>query len=422
MKFSKFSVWMQNLICATLLSTCSSAAYGALAGGRPNAFSRGDNAFAGVVNPANAVWIADRFDIGAFWVHQKSSLTNYDRNPLFPPGKIDLTYKTKNLFTADAAINKRFKLHFGPKSYDTSVTLASYTMPSYVKLRTQNPLPSAGTTPIRVLNRTDVVSAIFSFKYSAKCSVGFSIDYLHLSHNRAGYQNSDNPQRSVSPGHVTNNGMDHSNGIGLSIGWRWKISEKLDFGAAWSKKSYCGQFRKYRGFEPHHAKNYTPQTFGAGFTRLFTKRLAGRLEVLWTNLGALPNANNNVLADGSLNLNKRGSKNSPGSGLQDATYINLGMGYKLNSLLSLGAGYSHRIKIPRKGSNILSHSYALQTIYDIFSLGANLNYQKHVLFLSVSWGFKNRVSGLLPIEIGGGRFAGEKQTASVSLSWGYLFN
>lgn len=399
-----------------------STVYGALAGGRPNAFSKGDNAFAGVINPANAVWIADRFDIGAFWVHQKSSLTNYENNPFFPPGKIDLTHKSNNLFTPDAAINKQFKMNIGSRTYDTSVSLAAYTMPSYVKLRTEIPIPIAGTTPIIILDKIDVVSAIFSLKCSTRHSIGLSIDYLYLSHNRAGFQNSDNPQRSVSPGHVTNNGIDHSNGIGFSIGWRWKISEYLDFGAAWAKKNYCGQFRKYRGYEPHHAKNYTPQTFGAGFSRRFTSRLAGRLEVLWSNLGKLPNSNDNVLSDGSLNLNKRGSKNSPGPGLQDATYINIGMGYKLNSMLSVGAGFSHRIKLSRKNSNILSHTYTLQTIYEILSLGANFNYKKHVLFLSISWGIKNRVSGFMPVVVGGGRFAGEKQNASVSISWGYLFN
>ena len=57
----------------------SSPVYGMLAGGRPNAISGGHNAFAGVVNPANAVWIKDRFDMGLFLVHQKvdSLLINF---------------------------------------------------------------------------------------------------------------------------------------------------------------------------------------------------------------------------------------------------------------------------------------------------------------------------------------------------------
>lgn len=398
-----------------------STAYGALAGGRPNAFSEGENAFAGVVNPANAVWIADRFDLGAFWVHQKSSINNYDNNPFFSPGKIDFTYRSKDLFTADAAIHKQVNLKCGSNIFENSVSLAAYTMPSFVKLRTKKPLPFAGTTPIVILYKIDVISAVFSFKLNTSHSIGFAIDYLTFSHRRDGFQNSDNPVRSVSPGHVTNNGTDHSNGFGASIGWRWNITENLNFGVAWSKKSYCGQYRKYRGFEPHHAENYTPQTVGAGVSYRFTSKLAARVEVLWVNLGNVPYSNNNVLSNGDLNLNKRGSTESPGPGLRDATYINIGIGYQLNSILSIGVSFSHRIKSPRKSSNILSHTYTLQTIYDILSLGANFNYRKHDLFLGISYGFRNRVSGFMPIEVGGGRFAGEKQNVSLSISWGYMY-
>lgn len=395
-------------------------AYATLAGGRPNAISEGNNAFAGVVNPANAVWIADRFDLGTFWVKQKSSINNRDNNPLFPPGKTDYTYRSKNLFTADAAIHKQICLQVGSKLFESSVSLATYTVPAVLKIRTKEPIPASGTTPLVVQNKTNVVSGVFSIKLNASHSIGFSIDYLRFSHRRDGFQNSDNPLRSVSPGNVTNRGNDHSNGIGLGFGWRWNISERLDFGAAWIKKSYCGHYRKYRGFEPHYAKNYTPQTLGAGLSCKFSSKFAGRLEVLWMNQGDLPGANNNVLPNGSLNLNKRGSNKSPGPGLQDATYINVGLGCKVNSFLSLGAGFSHRIKL-RKSANFLSHTYTLQTIYETLSLGANVNYKKHDLFFVFSSGFRNRVSGFLPAELGGGKFSGEKQNISLSISWGYKY-
>lgn len=396
------------------------AAYGTLAGGRPNAFSEGNNAFAGVVNPANAVWIADRFDVGAFWVHQKASFDNRDDNPRFSPGKIDRTYKAHNIFTVDAAIHKQVKLQVGGEEWDSSFSLAAYTMPSVIKVRTKEPIPITGTTPVVLRNRTDVISAVFSLKLNPSHSIGFSIDYLRFSHLRNGFQNSDNPLRSVSPGHVTNNGTDHSTGIGFGIGWRWNVTERLFFGAAWTRKSYCGSYRKYRGFEPHHAKNYTPQLFGAGISYRFTTKLAGKLEVLWSNQGNLPGANNNVLPDGSLNLNKRGSSKSPGPGLQDATFINIGLGYKLHSMLAVGVGLSHRIKL-RKSSNMLSHTYTQQAIYDTLSLGANFNCQKHDLFLVFSYGFRNKVSGYMPAVIGGGRFVAEKETIALSISWGYLY-
>jgi hypothetical protein len=66
------------LLIFNLLSF-SATACGALAGGRPNTFSEGQNALAGVVNPANAVWLDDRIDIGAFWVNQKASTSISDR-------------------------------------------------------------------------------------------------------------------------------------------------------------------------------------------------------------------------------------------------------------------------------------------------------------------------------------------------------
>lgn len=409
---------LQLLVC---LLVFNASVYGALAGGRPNAISGGQNAFAGIVNPANAVWIKDRIDIGAFWLYQESSLRNYNDNPLFPKGKTDLTYKVKSLFSPDIAIHKQVKLESGAKVYESSFSLATYTTPSRVRIRTKKPIRAAGSTPIRVFDDVQAISAIFSFKLNVNHSIGVSADYFYFSHRRDGFQNSDNRLRSVSPGHVTNKGTDHSAGMGCSIGWRWNITKSLEFGAAWARKSACGQYRKYRGYEPHHAKNYIPQTLGAGFSYLFNQRVAGRLEVLWSNLGNLPNSNNNVLPNGRLNIYRRGSRKSPGPGVQDATYINMGLGYKLNGMLSIGAGFSHRIKLKRKSSNFLSRAYTRQTIYDILSIGANLNFQKHDLFLSSSYGFKNRVTGLMPKEVGGGRFSSEKQNVSVSVSWGYLF-
>lgn len=186
------------------------------------------------------------------------------------------------------------------------------------------------------------------------------------------------------------------------------------------EKNYCGRYRKYRGFEPFHAQNYTPQSIGAGLNYTFTSKLAGQLEVLWVQLGNLPQANNNVLPDGSLNLNKRGSKKSPGPGLQNATFINVGIGYQLTKKLTGGLGFSHRISL-RKTPNFLSHTYTIQTIYEILSLGVYYSHQKYNMFLGVTYGFKNKVSGFLPQELGGGEFSGEKQTISLSLSWGYLY-
>lgn len=395
--------------------------YGTLAGGRLNAFSEGQNAFAGVINPANAVWVPDRVDVGVYWVHQKSTINNKDNRPAFLPGKTDLTYHAKNILTGDIAGHKHVPLCFGSGEHDCSFSLAYYSTPTVVQLKTKEPIPALGTTPFKVNNKTDVISAVFSCKLCEAHSLGISIDYLMFSHQRGGFQNSDNPLRSVSPGHVTNKGYDHSGGFGGSIGWRWNITNRLKFGTAWTRKSFCGRYRKYRGYEPHHAKNYNAQIVGGGFSYFFTNRIAGRLEMIWTNLGNLPNANSNVLPNGQLNRHKRGSKKSPGPGLQDATFINLGLGYKWNDMFSTGAGFSHRIKLHQKKSNILSHTYTMQTIYNTLSLGATCNYEKHNLFLGFTYGFKNRVSGYRPPEAGGGKFIAERQTASLSFSWGYLY-
>lgn len=394
---------------------------GALAGGRPNAVSGGQNAFAGIANPANAVWIPDRWDVGCYWLHQKSSINNHDNNPLFLPGKTSTSYRKENLNSFDAAITKQFKLELASRSWEGSVGLALYSAPDRLAVKTKKPIPVLGTTPVKRTDNVQVFSAIFSVKLNASHSFGFSLDYYNLSHLRKGNQNADNALRSVSPGHVTNNGTDHSGGLGISVGWRWRITPSLDFGLAWIKKSYLGQFRKYRGFEPHHAKNYIPQAVGAGVEYRFNSKWAGRLEVLWVDLGNVPGANNTVLSNGKLNPNKRGSNKSPGPGLQDATLISLGMGYQFSPHLALGVGYSHRLKPSRHSSNFISHPYRFQTIYDFIAVGANLNLKKHDFFLIFTHGFKNKVQGHMPSIIGGGRFTTEKVNHSVTFSWGYLY-
>lgn len=407
--------WAIKLIF--VLNLMISTVYGMVAGGRPNAISGGHNAFAGVVNPANAVWIKDRFDIGLFLVHQKSLLNNKNNNPFFNPGKINQTYKAEYLSTGDVAIHERGKV----KGYECSISLATYTTPGYIKVRTKKPIPLIGKTAIFLEDKSQVISSIFSLKINEKYSIGFSLDYFYLSHLRNGFQNSDNPLRSVSPGHVTNNGMDHSHGLGLTLGWRWNINKSLTFGLAFIKKSYVGQYRKYRGYEPYHAKNYIPETIGGGFTYRFTQKIAGRFEVLWTDFGDLPNSNNTILSNGKLNISKRGSSKSPGSGLQDATFINLGLGYKVNAMLSFGAGLSHRIKIQRKSPYIISHSYIRQTTYNLATFGMNYNYHHHDFFLTLSHGFENHQSGYMPEQLGGGKFTSKKNYNSLSVAWGYLY-
>lgn len=402
-----------HFFCSLIvLCLISHTAYGMVAGGRPNSISGGHNAFAGVVNPANAVWIKDRFDLGAFIIHQKSTLNNQDNNPLFNPGKVNQTYKARYITTTDAAIHKQLILN----GYECSFSLATYTTPGYLKVRTKEPVPIIGITPVRLESKTQAVSAIFSWKLNESHSIGFSLDYFYLSHLRKGFQRADNPIRSVSPGHVTNNGIDHSEGLGLTLGWRWNISKSLVFGLAFIKKSHVGQFRRYRGYEPHHANNYIPETIGGGFTYKFTEKLAGRLEVLWTGFGSLPNANNSILPNGQLNRNKRGSNQSPGSGLQDATLINLGLGYKVNENLSLGSGLSHRIKLRRKSPYIISRSYTRQIFYDLITFGVNYNYCSNDFFLTLSHGFDNHQSGYMPEQIGGGKFSSMKKYNALSFA------
>lgn len=408
-------LWTVNFIF--ILSLIHSHAYGVLAGGRPNAISGGQNAFAGVVNPANAVWIKDRFDIGLFMVYQNASLTNQNNNPLFPPGKTNLTYKTHYLCMADAAIHKRLKFH----KYECSLSLATYTTPGFVKQHTKNAIPISGTTPIFLEDKTQVISSIFSLKMSETQSIGLSVDYFFLSHRRNGFQKADNPLRSVSPGHVTNKGKDYSGGLGLSLGWRWNITKFLEFGFAYIKRSYVGRYKKYRGYEPHHGKNFIPTTIGAGFTYHFTQKIAGRIEYLWTGYGSLPNSNNTITSDGKLNRNKRGSNKSPGTGLQDSNFINLGIGYKINSMFSIGTGLSHRIKRSRNSPYINSHSYMRQTIYNLLNFGLNFNYKRHDAYLTFSHGLTNREFGSLPKELGGGKFKSNKDYDSLSIAWGYLY-
>lgn len=407
--------WLVAVLC--LLSI---EGYCTLAGGRPNTFSGGINAFAGVVNPANAVFVPDRVDVGAYLVHQNSTLNNKDNNPRLPPGKTDLTYKCKDLFTFDAAVNKHLPKSLFKGESDATLSLASYTLPTNTKIKTKVPFPSAGTTPIKVKNKIEALSVVFSYKINNSHAIGCSLDYFLFSHLRNGYQNSDNALRSVSPGNVTNNGMSHASGLGLALGWRWNITNRIAFGIAWTKKTYAGQYKKYRGYEPRFAENFTPETVGAGFGFKLTEKIAGRIEMLWTDYGNLPGKNNNILKNGLPNISRKGSKHSPGPGLQDATLINLGMGYKVNEALSFGAGYSHRLK-GSKSKNMLSHSYRFQTIYDIVTFGIDYKLEKHEVLLVLSKGLENKVSGHLPAFAGGGKLVTSRETASLSLSYGYQY-
>jgi hypothetical protein len=57
----------------------------------------------------------------------------------------------------------------------------------------------------------------------------------------------------------------------------------------------------------------------------------------------------------------------------------------------------------------------------MLTLGSNYKTEKQEFFLAVSRGFRNKVSGRMPEPLGGGRFVAERETVSVSFSWGYFY-
>lgn len=161
---------------------------------------------------------------------------------------------------------------------------------------------------------------------------------------------------SSAPGYVTNNGDDESYGLGVKLGWRGKLTDSLTVGVSAASKIYMQEFDSYKGLFAEQGDFDIPATYAVGLAYQASDKLAVLFDVqriLYGDVAAISNPGPtaaefvNALVS-SLSYGGMGAVSNPlgtdsgwGFGWDDITVYKLGFNYDYNEQWTLRAGINH---------------------------------------------------------------------------------
>jgi long-chain fatty acid transport protein len=280
-------------------------------------------------NPAHALSLGDRWDFGTdvFWANAEG---RYKGNALGPDGEVFNSDGRAWYQIPQGGYSKRLN-----NDWAWGITILNAGLgPDYHG----NPYRRFGGTANRAtlyLASSSIVNAL-AYRLTDDFHVGASLNVGYQQLSVQGLQFLDNSASSVSPGHVTNQGLDGVFTFSAGLGFTWQITPWLTAGAAYKTKNYNAQHDEYRGLVARGGKLELPSIYGGGFTlKPFQKlvlvfeaqRLTYKSEAAFKNgLNKFPD-------------NLLGSNDGPGFGFNDLNAYKFGMEYAATPKLTLRAGF-----------------------------------------------------------------------------------
>lgn len=259
-----------------------------------------------------------------------------------------------------------------------------------------------GSAPTGVDLLQGFVPLTYSQKVTKTSSLGVSVIYVYQMFKAEGLQPFD-LFASERPGYTTNNGYDHSTGVGYKIGGQMDLFGGFTLAAAYQPKIDMTEFTRYSGLFAGWGDFDIPSNYvvGAawkitpGFTAVFDYQ-----RINYTDVPAVSNSSHILTTSPGL-----GDPNGPGFGWDDINVYKLGLQYAAGDW-TWRAGWNHGenpvYQEPGTKGEIMFNILAPGIIEDHLTLGFSVKINP-TTELSVSYmhGFKNSVSGANPDGSGG---------------------
>ena len=326
-----------------------------------------DNAFAGVNNPAAAVFAGDRMEVGAdlFMPHRDMKRTGF---PM--PGMLNTAEDSgRTVFLIpEFGYNKTLsdKMSAGVTVYGNGGMNSTYPGGNTTCGNPQTGQPMAGMNPMCGIGKLGVdlmqliVAPTLAYKLTPEHAVGVSPLLVYQRFQAYGLHGF--AQNSVNPGALTNNGADSSTGIGLRLGYMGKLSDKVTVGAAYAPKISMGKLKKYAGLFADGGDFDIPENYGLGMA--FQVTPAVQLAVDYTRInynkvGAIGNA----ASAGALGATAGG-----GFGWKNVETVKVGVQWQMNAKTTLRFGVNRGTN-PVSGSSITPNILAPGVMKTHLSIG-----------------------------------------------------
>lgn len=361
-----------------------------------------------VYNPALALRVCDRWDLGVNARYWKKDVTIRDEN-----FKSSRTYVAFPEFGYNYVCNCDWAFGLSVYNYD------------YLKTHFKTPLSDFGTSHARFDYHVEAIQLRLAHRINNCHTFGASFD-IYLGRFRLdGFENFDVAGTTIGTtsvaGHVTNNGYDYTNGYSFTLGWLWNVNRCLDFGISYSHEVAMRQLDRYKGFLAEHSIDIPSiMRVGAAYHYNCDFVLALDFEYRWWNdIHALHN-----LFPGS---GPGGTRDGWGFHWREQWMLKVGAEYNFSNCLTARVGYRYE-KTPwrdRAASTYLN-ALTINTVEHYFTWGFSYDLDRCSEFSFVNEiGFKNKLRGTIPAvttpTIAAGNFHAEECNFIIGLSYGKRF-
>lgn len=327
-----------------------------------------NDAFAGVNNPASAMFAGSRMEVGGdlFMPDREMSRTG---SP-FPGGMMntaETSGRTAFLipeFGYNAVLSDKLAVGlsvYGNGGMNTSYPGGSTTcMGPGGAVPGNNPLCGQGKLGVDLMQL--IVAPTVAYQLAPNHSVGVSPLMVYQTFRADGLQAFQAmPGASSAPASLTNNGKDHSTGIGVRLGYMGKLTDKVSVGAAYSPEISMSRFDKYAGLFAEQGKFNIPANYGVGAAFQVTPSVQLAVDYTRINYSKVPSIGNPA----GFNM---GAANGGGFGWRDVETLKLGMQWKMNDKTTLRFGVNRGTN-PVTGANITPNILAPGVMQTHFTMG-----------------------------------------------------
>lgn len=264
------------------------------------------------------------------------------------------------------------------------------------------------------------VSAVLAYKAGQDQALGASLNLVYQTLNVEGVGFFGALSRT--PGKVSNQGKDDALGVGVSLGWRGQLTPTVSAALSYRSKTWTEKHDDYRGLLPDQGQLELPQIWGGGMAYAphpawtvaadFQRYQYTGQDAFGSRLRQLDPANGVLLGDDQ----------APGFGFRNQNVYKLGVAWKASPQWTLRAGYLDATQLMSPTETLFGmFGPAPGTVH--YTLGGTWTNRQWEVSGFTSWAPRERVRGSrsIPPDFGGGEANVAYETVSVGISLGRAF-